>query len=171
MILDSEQFGQHLRGYARTAWRFECQPIYTMPGEQSSLRAFLAGEPKPAEHNASWHEAVHELTASGRSIGRVRTVRQPLTDYQRYQLAWGIPGNVDAGEDIRILDLTAEDLGLPNQDFWMFDDAIVVHLNFRPDGTLINVEQLEGPDIDKYLEWKETALKDAISYAEYATRA
>lgn len=170
MILGDEQIGARFREYARTAWRFECQPVYTIPREQPGLQTFLSGEPMPPGHNERWHSNVRGWIASGKSIGRVRTVRQPLTDYQRYQLAWGIPGNVEAGEDIRILDLTDDDLGLPNQDFWLFDDSIVVHLNFRGDGTLINREQLEEPDLAKYRAWQDVAVKGAVPFAEYAAR-
>lgn len=170
VLLDGEQFGKHLRGYERSAWRFETQPTYTMPNEQASQARFLAGEPKPDDHNASWHETVRSLVTAGKTIGRVRTVRRPLTDYQRYQLAWGIPGNIAAGEDIRILDLTEDDLGLPSQDFWLFDDRIVVDLNFRPDGTLINVDQLDNPDIDQYRQWRDIALAHAVPLAEWNAR-
>ncbi|WP_020673379.1 DUF6879 family protein [Amycolatopsis nigrescens] len=136
-LLKGQAFSARFSDYKRSAWRFETQPVYTMPGEQPGLARFLAGEPQPAGHNDDWHEKVRSWVSAGKSIGRARTVRQPLTDYQRYQLAWGIPGNVEAGEDIRILDLTEDDLGLPDQDFWLFDDSTVVHLNFNPDGTLV----------------------------------
>ncbi|GAA0507467.1 hypothetical protein GCM10011581_20800 [Saccharopolyspora subtropica] len=167
MILDGEQFGRYLTGYERTAWRFETQPTYTMPGEQESLRLWRAGKPKPEGHNAAWHETVRSLVAAGKSIGRVRTVRQPLTEYQQYQRDWGIPGNIAAGEDIRILDLTGLDLDLPSQDFWIFDGVTVVDVNFRPDGTLINVDKLENPNVDQYIRWQETALAHSVPFNEW----
>ncbi|SES48874.1 hypothetical protein SAMN04487983_10737 [Streptomyces sp. yr375] len=113
MLLDGDEWRRTFDAYARDAWRFEAQPTYTMPNEAESLARFLRGDPKPADHNARWHERVRGFVASGRTIGRVRIVRQPLTDYQRYQFAWGIPGNIKAGEDIRILDVTDDDRGLP----------------------------------------------------------
>ncbi|WP_158891689.1 DUF6879 family protein [Amycolatopsis anabasis] len=168
-ILDGATFSAYFDNYQRSAWRFETQPVYTMPSEQANIARFLAGEPKPPEHNEDWHEEVREYVAAGKTIGRVRTVRQPLTDYQRYQLAWGIPGNVEAGEDIRILDLTEGDLGLSDQDFWLFDDSTVVHLNFNQDGTLANLELVDNTnDVPTYLVWRETALKHAVPFSEYA---
>lgn len=167
MLLNGEHFAKHLRDYERYAWRLETQPVYTMPNEQPALKRFLAGEPRPEKHNSSWRTNVRAMVEAGKEIGRVRTVRTPLTDYQRYQLAWGIPGNVQAGEDIRILDLTEDDLGLPEQDFWLFDDSTVVHLNFNPDGTLLDIEQLDDPDLPKYLAWREIALKHAVPFSEY----
>ena len=168
MLLDGEQFAKHLTGYARTAWRFETQPTYTMSGEQDSLRRWRSGEPRPAEHNAGWHKTVRAAVAAGKTIGRVRVVRQPLTEYQRYQFDWGIPGNIEAGEDIRVLDLTDSELDLPSHDFWLFDSSLVVDLNFNPDGTLLDVDQRENPDLGMYLRWQQTALKYAVPFGEYA---
>ena len=167
MRLDSDTWQSYFRDFERSAWRLEVQPTYTMPNEQPSIAKFLAGEPKPADHNAKWHVTVRNNLAAGKSMGRVRVVRRPLTDYQRYQLAWGIPGNIEAGEDIRILDATDEGFGLPDQDFWLFDDATVVHLNFAPDGTLIDRELLEDPDLITYRRWRDTALAQSVALADF----
>lgn len=171
MLLDGEQFNDQLTNYERSAWRFETQPMYAMPNEQPTLASFLAGEPRPQGYNRDWHDLVTGLLASGRTIGRVRTIRQPLTDYQRYQLAWGIPGNVEAGEDIRILDITGDSLDLPAHDFWLFDESTVVILNFYPEGSLHSVEQLESPDLGYYLKARDTALAHAVPFHEWNARS
>ncbi|WP_409470724.1 DUF6879 family protein [Streptomyces sp. HC307] len=168
MLLDGNEWRRTFDAYEREAWRFEAQPTYTMPREAENVARFLRGEPKPADHNARWHERVHGYLALGRTIGRVRVVRQPLTDYQRYQFAWGIPGNIAAGEDIRILDVTQDDYGLPlsGTDWWIFDESRIVHLNYRQDGTQISRELFTG-DPTPYLEWKRTALTHSMPFAEY----
>ncbi|NEB04783.1 DUF6879 family protein [Streptomyces sp. SID13726] len=172
MLLDGDEWRRTFDAYTRDAWRFEAQPTYTMPQEADNVARFLRGETKPADHNARWHERVHGYVASGRAIGRVRVVRKPLTDYQRYQFAWGIPGNITAGEEIRILDVTQQDYGLPlsGTDWWMFDEAQVVHLNFRPDGTQISRETVSG-DISPYLEWKRIALTHSVPFSKYVKEA
>ncbi|WP_432192014.1 DUF6879 family protein [Streptomyces sp. bgisy027] len=172
MLLDGDEWRRTFDAFQHDAWRFEAQPTYTMPKETENVARFLRGEPKPAAHNSRWHERVHGYVASGRKIGRVRIVRQPLTDYQRYQFAWGIPGNIQAGEDIRVLDVTHDDYGLPlsGTDWWMFDETQVVHLNFRLDGTQINRELFAG-DITPYLEWKRIALAHSVPFFEYAKEA
>ncbi|MGW0706684.1 DUF6879 family protein [Streptomyces sp. NPDC002643] len=168
MLLDGDAWRRTFDAYERDAWRFEAQPTYTMPREAENIARFLRGEPKPLEHNVRWHERVRGHVASGRTIGRVRIVRQPLTDYQRYQFAWGIPGNIKAGEEIRILDVTRYDYDLPlsETDWWMFDETRIVHLNFRPDGTQINRELFTG-DITPYLEWQRIAVASSVPFAEY----
>ncbi|MER6913074.1 DUF6879 family protein [Streptomyces sp. NPDC000594] len=168
MFLDGEEWRRFFDAFEHEAWRFEAQPTYTMPREQENVARFLRGEGRPTDHNARWHGRVRGYIESGRRVGRVRVVRRPLTDYQRYQFAWGIPGNLSAGEDIRILDVTQGDLGLPlsGQDWWMFDNARVAHLNFRPDGTQINREAYEG-DSAPYQEWRRIALAHAVPFEEY----
>jgi hypothetical protein len=157
------------REFRSSAWRYEAQQTYTIPQEAPKLRAFLAGEPEPEHHPSlrNWHDTVRANTAAGKTMGRVRIVRQPLSDYLRCQLAWGIPNNIAAGEDIRILDLTNLDLDLPDQDFWFFDNSEVLLLNFRPDGTLIGRELLENPDLDKYRKLQRIALDHAASFEDY----
>ncbi|QKW50557.1 DUF6879 family protein [Streptomyces buecherae] len=169
MLLDGDAWQAYFRDFQRSAWRFEVQPRYTMPAEAESLARFLRGEPKPEDHNAAWHATVGRAREAGKTIGRVRVVRRPLTDYQRYQFAWGIPGNIEAGEDIRVLDLTDSDMRLPEQDFWLFDEATVVHLNYRPDGTQINRELIEDPDLSIYLAWRDRARESAVPFSAYRT--
>ncbi|MGV9265387.1 DUF6879 family protein [Kitasatospora sp. NPDC003701] len=166
MFLDGDQWRLHFDGYRRDAFRLEAQPAYTMPREAENLARFLRGEPKPESHNAAWHQRVKGFVSSGRTIGRVRVVRRPLTDYQRYQFAWGIPGNIAAGEDIRILDATEDNFGIPDQDWWMFDETSVVHLNFRPDGTQINRE-LVNERADECQELKRLAIERSVPFFEY----
>ncbi|SFT01146.1 DUF6879 family protein [Saccharopolyspora flava] len=151
----------------RSAWRFEAQPTYTMPGEQEELELWRAGEPMPDDFNSAWHGRVAGYVERGVSVGRVRVVRRPFTEYLRHQFDWVIPGNTRAGEDVRILDVTDVELELPDQDFWIFDDEIVVDLNFNPDGTLINLEQQENPDLSTYRKWRDTALAHAVPFSDF----
>ena len=172
MLIDRDEFNALFDSYKQSAWRWENQPAYTMSREQETLALFLAGEPMPEGFNSAWHKRVSNWVNSGKSIGRARTVRRPLTDYQRYWLSWAGPTNTAAGEDIRVLDLDEHDLGmdLPEQDFWMFDESMVVYLNFRPDGTLISFEQLEEPDLEYHLKLRDTALAHAVPINEWNAR-
>lgn len=170
MLLDGEAFGQRFDTFERSAWRFEAQPTYAMPRESPDLNRWRAGQARPHAHNEAWHETVREIVTSGRSIGRVRVLRRPLTEYQRFQLDWVIPANTEAGEQVRVLDLTRLGLDLPSHDFWIFDDSVVVDLNFNPDGTLFNRDQRESPDLWQYREWRDTALAHSVSLSEWNAR-
>lgn len=167
MIISSEEFGAMFETYERSAFRMETRQIYTMPAEQPNLARFLAGEPKPEGHNASWHELVRVNIAAGKTMQRLKIVRRPFTDYTRYLMSWGVPGNAEAGEDYRILDLTEREFGMPEQDYWIFDESTVILLNFNPDGTLVERRVAESADFDKYTHWRDIALPEAVPFVEY----
>ncbi|GAA3834877.1 hypothetical protein GCM10023083_78870 [Streptomyces phyllanthi] len=67
---------------------------------------------------------------------RARIVSAPVSDYIRFGHHVTV-GNVAAGEQVRWLPRRrASDLALPGNDFWLFDDNLVVFLHFTGDGEL-----------------------------------
>ncbi|MFJ5680897.1 DUF6879 family protein [Streptomyces sp. NPDC093097] len=151
----------------REAWRLETLPAYTMPQEAEILERFLAGEKSPDDYNSGWMNEVRQWREEGKSVGRVHIVTRPLSDYLRFEFEYYYRHHVKAGEEIRILDLTDRpNPGLADQDFWMFDESKVVHLNYRPDGTQINRELREG-DPEPYRKWKRIAVAESVPFEEY----
>lgn len=168
IYLDGDEWKAYFRDFKRSAFRLEVHQTYTMPAEAKTFRDFLAGESMPEGFNESWHQTIRDHAAAGRTMTRAKIVRRPLTPYSRYLFGWGIPGNAAAGENYQIVDVTDEsEPGLPEQDFWMFDETTVVHLNYRPDGTQINRELIQDPDIAKYLAWRDLALESAVPFSAY----
>lgn len=154
--------------FERSAFRLETLPEYRVESERGRMELFLSGAPKPPGYGAGWHERLREYRADAKSVQRVRIVRQPLTDYQRRQFAWAYPGNSEAGEEIRVLDLsTTTDPGLPSYDFWMFDDQIVIHMHYADDGTQIGRERLTG-DPSEYVRYKQLAIENSVPLGEYS---
>ncbi|MEV6743249.1 DUF6879 family protein [Streptomyces sp. NPDC087769] len=170
VLLDSAEWPAYFRDFKRSAFRLEVHQVYTMPAETETVRDFLSGAQKPDDFNASWHQTIRDHATAGRAMTRAKIVRRPLTPYSQYLFEWCIPGNVAAGEDYRIVDLTDRpNPGLPEQDFWMFDESTVVHLNYRPDGTQINRELVQDPDMGMYLAWRDLALESAVPFSAYRT--
>jgi hypothetical protein len=166
--LEGEAWSRYFRDFRSSAFRLELHPIYTMPGEADELRRFMAGQKPPPDYHYGWLDTVATARSAGKTMRRVRVVRRPLTDYIRYEFEWGFVYNVAAGEDIRVLDLTGkEGPDLPDHDFWLFDEATIVKLLYRPDGTQIERELVEDPDIDRYLRYRDAACKDAVPFHDY----
>jgi hypothetical protein len=165
--LDGDEWQAYFREFKHSAFRMEVHQIYTMPFEADTLSNFLAGDSMPDDFNVDWHATIRGHASAGRSFQRAKLVRLPLTDYSRYLFEWCIPGNVEAGEDYRIVDVTGREPDLPLQDFWLFDESVVVHMNYRPDGTQINRELLRDPDIGQYLQWRDTAVAAGVPFAEW----
>ncbi|MFD9890598.1 DUF6879 family protein [Amycolatopsis sp. NPDC059027] len=167
MSLSNEEVSALFREFKRSAFRLETLQTYTIPSEQASFQRFLAGKPQLEGYGKAWHELIQNHVEAGRSVQRAKIVRRPLTDYSRYLLSWGVPANINAGEDYQILDLTDRTVDLPEQDFWLFDDETVLLLNFNPDGTLRDRALADAADLDQYRRWRDLALSEAVPWSEY----
>ncbi|MEH6377602.1 DUF6879 family protein [Streptomyces sp. KLMMK] len=83
-----------------------------------------------------WLSWVSEATERGVKIRRARVVSVPESDYIRFEHHVS-QANVTAGEEIRWLPRRrATDLALPGNDFWVFDNELVLVLHFTGDGEL-----------------------------------
>jgi len=166
--LDGEAWSRCFRDFASSAFRLELRQVYTMPGEQEELARFRAGEQPPAAYHYGWLDTVAAARRHGKTMRRVRVVYRPLTDYTRYEFSWGFAWNVEAGEDIRVLDLTGRARpALSDHDFWLFDESMVVELLYREDGTQTGRELVEDPDLGAYLGWRDAAWESAIPFRDY----
>ncbi|MGH3787971.1 MAG: DUF6879 family protein [Pseudonocardiaceae bacterium] len=154
-------------------FRLETLQSYGNSGEDRALAAFEAGEPHlitPAKRE--WITLVRDRTAAGCTMQRVHVVKEPVTDYLRFELTWSYAPNVDAGEDIGIVPVPPGDswpTELPQQtDFWLFDLSVLYALRYEPNGAWIAAEQLIEPvAIDQARRWRETALQLAKPWRLY----
>ncbi|MER7849697.1 DUF6879 family protein [Kitasatospora sp. NPDC096077] len=167
MLLDGEEWQRLLHGFAQSAFRLETLPAYKVAGEAEEIQDFLNGQRIDAgTYTSGWTDRLKAHTAAGRTVQRVHVVTRPLSDYLRYEFMYYHP-HAMAGENIRILDLTDRpNPGLPNQDFWMFDDTSVVLMNYEPDGTQIDRVLVEG-EVGQYQEWRRLAVAESVSFAEF----
>lgn len=168
MRLDGDAWLTFFDSFTREAFRLETHPVYDMANEQEEYQQFLSsGQLHISEHD-SWLTRVRHYRATGRWVGRVHVVSRPLTDYLRYEFA-AYRYSVQAGEDVRVLDLTDQgNPGLPTQDFWLFDESSVVRMDYDEHGKQLGRELLEDTDPAPYVVWKNTALAYAQPFLEYA---
>lgn len=167
---DSE-FEQQFRMMTRSAWRWEQQPVYEVSGEQGNVNAFLAGHPEDPMDDpfvAQWMHQVAIETAAGKTIGRVRIIEEPPTDYQRWEL-WLDRWNTEAGETIDYLNRSqlagvGRPSFAPDSDWWLFDDERLAVMHFDSAGVRIMVELLVGePEILLALQWRDKLVAAARS--------
>lgn len=152
MLTDAE-WAEQLRMFDRTAFRFECQPVYAEAEEADTVRRFLAGNPQPPTEVPElrvWFEQVAGLVAGGRRIERVRVHDEPPTPYQRW-LQWIDQWNTEAGEVIRYMTRArahAAGLGpaLTNIDWWLMDDQRLILMRFDTNGRRVENELVTDPE-------------------------
>jgi len=154
--------------YERDAFRLETLPAYAMDEEEAEYARWKATGELPVTDDDPWLTRLRHFRATGRAIGRVHIITRPLSDYLRFQFAF-YPHSVAAGENVQILDATTHPgHRLPEQDFWLFDESMVVRMDYDQHGRQLGRELLEGIDPAPYVERKRRALELAVPFTEFA---
>ena len=156
-------------GFQHTAWRWETRRAYGVAAESEALRAFLRGE-DVSDPGRPWLALMRDLTAARKTVGRVRLVDDPPTDYQRFLLA-DVLDSVEAGEDIRYLQRTeAQRHGLPEYDFWLFDSRTIGIFAFDGDRSLGMALSEDPAEVLKGCQIRDAALHFAIPAREFTAQ-
>jgi hypothetical protein len=157
--------------FRHTAWRLETRRGYASDRNSPKWARWTAGEDITAEPENAWRENVRTQTEQGKRFERVRLVDEPATQGQEFLLATGL-GNVAAGEDIRNLTRTrAEELRLPEFDFWLFDSKTLVRFAFDEEDVTLGVYVTEEPaDVLAACQARDAAWHHATRTQEFQRR-
>ncbi|MGW2602328.1 DUF6879 family protein [Streptomyces klenkii] len=142
---DSE-FADLLADTRHSAVHLEMRDSYGIGEEVAAFEAWRAGR-RPSPEPGTWwndfHTMVRDAAARGVTFRRARIVSEPVSDYIRYEHDCTYQ-NIAAGEQVRWLPRrSASDLALPGNDFWLFDQRVVMWNHFTGDGGSA------GPEVDE----------------------
>ncbi|GHA95646.1 hypothetical protein GCM10010330_57290 [Streptomyces tendae] len=171
-IISLDEFDRLFTVFEHTAWRLETRSRYASDETAPTYAQFTRGEPVDwSGADLEWCAERREQAALGKKFERVRVIDQPPTTGQLYLLE-NARRNSSVGEAIHNLDrATADGLGLPEEDFWIFDSRLVALLNFDDADNLINVELIREPAaVLRYAMARDAAMHHAVPYTEYAER-
>ncbi|GAB2778848.1 DUF6879 family protein [Streptomyces daliensis] len=167
MLLDGDEWRRRFAEIKCEAWRLETLPQYLMPQEAEQFAAFREGQPLSPYAASAYTERVSRQRIEGKRNGRVHIVTRPLSDYLRFEFGRYYEAHARAGDEIRILDVTDRPNPLAGvQDFWMFDRAEVVLMNYEADGRQINRKVFEG-DVTPFIEHQRIAVAESVPFEEY----
>lgn len=167
MITDLDELGALLEVRRRTLFRLETLDVYEVASDGSDYRRYLDGEAEPTwERKQPWLDDLRAERDSGRYRHRVHVLHTPLGPYLRYECEWGYAYNVQAGEDIRILDLaeTPEPPGLVDHDFWLVDDDLVVLMHYDDASQFLGGEPLPKTETPRYVAARDAAWAAATPF-------
>lgn len=143
-MMDAAQLRDFIRAhFTRTAFRLETLQQYEVASDGNDFGRYLAGHPAPTpQRKEPWLARLRDEHARGLRRSRVRVITAPVTDYTRYECEWGYAPNSEAGEDIRILDLTDE---TPEpygyvEDFWLLDDRWPISMHYDETGRFLGAD-------------------------------
>lgn len=144
-LIPFEEITRHFAEFQHTAFRLETRRGYATDRAGARYRAFMQGTDPAPEPGHAWNVNVRAKAEQGARFSRVRILDDPPTDGQRFLMATAA-GNVEAGEDIRVLPRAdAVRLGLPAFDLWLFDSRVLVRMHIDDTDTTIGVELIEDP--------------------------
>jgi hypothetical protein len=124
------------------------------------------------DDRASWwsefNQQVADAVARGVIVRRARVVSEPVSDYIRWE-HYVTHANLAAGEQVRWLPRRqATDLGLPGNDYWIFDGSLLRIGYFSGDGDLVGHELSEDPGVIRHCaDAFEAVWERAIRHDEY----
>ncbi|MEU9146212.1 DUF6879 family protein [Streptomyces sp. NPDC048349] len=149
-MLSGEEFGRLFETFQQTAFRLETLSVYDVEEEREEFERFLAGEDMgPDWDDNAW---VRSMTDKGKQVSRVHVLSSPL-------------------ETIGIIDLSELTVtGLPDHDFWLFDDQSVYQMHYTPEGAFIGAELLPDDRLAEYQHYRDRALAEAVPFADYWER-
>lgn len=153
------------RHLTRSAFRLETLQRYEVGTDGSDYRRWLDGESTwTADRKLPWLDYLAAEKRRGIYRHRVRLVTRPVSDYTRYACEWGYAPNVEAGEDVRVLDLGERelpDVDLPFYDWWLITDSTgsvhVARMLYADDGSFLGASEDEALAFDVY-----TSARDAL---------
>jgi hypothetical protein len=168
LIDAGDEFDRLFATFKHTAWRLETRRRYASDEATAEWQQFVNGQRIDWDYDDAWCKGVREATAQGRRFERVRLVDSPATPGQLY-LRSNAARNCAVGEDIRNLSrVQAEELRLPQEDFWLFDSRLVARLLFDEDDNLTGAELITEPAaVNRYCQARDAAWHYAVPYAQF----
>ncbi|MDC0769273.1 DUF6879 family protein [Streptomyces sp. HD] len=159
------------RDFKHTAWRLETRRGYASDRNSPKWPRFFAGEDIAHDPDNAWRENVRAQSAQGKRFERVRLIDEPPSQGQEFLLA-SAPSNVAAGEDIRYLTRArAQELRLPDYDFWLFDSKILARFAFDDEDITLGVYVTEDPaEVLAACQARDSAWHHAVRTEEFVRR-
>jgi hypothetical protein len=163
--------------FEATTHRTETLPAYNVPAEAEALSAFRDGLPLPERSvRTNPHLArIQRTTLAGKTWSRIRIIGWPLTEYQRFQFAYGYPPSADAGEVISVASLAEHPELAGLFDAWLFDAErsrpFAAVMSYSEGGAWLGCEVTNDPDvISRCMKQKQLAERYAVPLGVFLSR-
>ncbi|GLU46535.1 DUF6879 family protein [Nocardiopsis ansamitocini] len=170
--LDDPGFQGLFDDFSHTAYRLEARQGYGVSYEMEEFARFRSGQARGAFPGiAEWAERVEAATAVGKRFHRVHVVTEPLSDYVRFECAWCYRHTAAAGEDVRVVAVPEGTWpqGLPRFDYWLFDSALLVRMDYADDDAFVRAEIVADPaQVVAANAARDHAVHLSVPFADYA---
>lgn len=172
--LSSEEALELLRSAKRSIFRLETLDRYNVSEDDEDYRRWSRGEPPPPIDGHRWFDDVVRVeTSAGKRWERVHMVRLPLTDYLRFECEYGYTRLEQAGERVHVLEVPeGEPLPLSPVDFWLFDDTLVLRVDYDAEGRDLGfVPMTDMAVVGEFRQTRDVALSLATPFPAWFRQA
>jgi len=166
--ISQEEWDGLFRTVERSAVHLEMRDSYGTEVELPHIAKWEKGEPDDDEWLQPWLGMVRRSVQAGKSWRRAQVVSEPLSDYQRW--AHRVTDTVvTSGEDIRwVSRRLVSSIPFPGNDFWLFDDRLIVFLHFAGNGLIVDRQLSTDPaDVELCRSAFEAVWKLAVPHHDY----
>jgi hypothetical protein len=121
--------------------------------------------------NQDWIEDLNLWRSEGKTIKRIRVVPYNITEYFKYELEWCYPRNIDAGELITFIPeklyLAISEKFKIGQDFWIFDNEMVILLDYNEKYEYMDCSQIIDDKVWEYIKFVYALSEHALNFPEF----
>jgi len=146
----------YFNSFKKNAFRVETLQRYDVSEEQYAYDYFLLNKKLPEWSCYEWINIIKQAKERWATMQRVHLIQFPISQYVSFELE-EYKNNIKAWEEIFYMPFEKCSINIET-DFWIFDDTIVLKMNYDKDGAFLNFEEVK--DIGPYLEIKKYLLKN-----------
>lgn len=152
--VDLEHLVRQFETFSYSAFRLEALQSYAGTGRDDQ-----------------WIKLLRASRRWGKTHQRVHVVTEPLTASMEQELTEGYEGNVNAGEDIRIISVPPGGdwpISTDHGDFWLFDNSRLYEMHYDPAGNWYGAVRITDPErILRACLTRDAALHAAVPWRAY----
>lgn len=169
--MNRDDFDRLFHTFKHSAFRLEQVQQYLVPEDDAAFTAWRERRSLPefTVDTSPWLRLIADTTAAGRRWTRVHIVEQPLSEYNRFRLATD-SALTSAGEHTCVVDRARHaELDALRDDFWIFDDQLVVTIQFDREGHFDGLTRIPDEDVDRYRAQRNRASRWAVPLDVFVT--
>lgn len=148
----------YFNNFKKYAFRLELLQKYTVEEEKEILEHFLKTGKLKKKEMGEWYKIITNAIERGTIMERVHVIKKPLTDYLRFELE-SYKLTTKNGEKVFLL--SQEEFNKIktsiSSDFWMFDDKIVLKMNYDKEGRFLGFNEI-NENLEEFIELKKKLL-------------
>ena len=153
---------EYFNSFQESAFRLETLQRYNVDEEREAYESFMKSKKVPDWIWEDWRDIVRQAKSRWAVMQRVHLIHFPISSYVLFEME-AYKRNIEVWEEIFYIPFEKCSVDVKS-DFWIFDDSIVLKMNYDKDGRFVNFEEIN--DCSSYLQIKKFLLENKRNIEE-----